>query len=248
MVFWKKLLGSGFSYCMKIKPSNQKIAIAICLLLINPSFSAIYELPTEGNVIGEIEYIFPDEGETLIEAGLRYDMGFHEMVRANPQIDPNLPLSSETRILIPSQFILPKGPRHGLVISLKDYRLYYFYEKNNVVFTYPVGIGRKGWVTPVGVTKIIAKQVNPTWRPTEKVKDYAARRGFLMPDAFPPGQGNPLGRHVLRLSWPTYLIHGSNQPDGIGDRVSAGCIRMLPDDIEYLFGYVAIGTPVRVVE
>ena len=198
--------------------------------------------------MGETEYTYSDGGETLIEVGLRYDMGYREMVKANPHIDPNMPLSSDVPLLIPSQFILPKGPRHGLVVSLADYRLYFFPENDNVVLTYPIGIGRKGWVTPLGSTKVMAKEVNPSWRPTARVQAYAAKRGFLMPDAFPPGPDNPLGKHVLRLGWPTYLIHGTNHTEGIGDRASAGCIRMLPEDIEYLFGLVGIGTPLRVVK
>ncbi len=230
---------------------HQKIArrllTAVCLLLITPSFSSTFILPTKGNEVGEIEYIYPDEGETLIELGLRHDMGYREMLKANPGINPDVPLPSRIRLLIPSRFTLPTGPRHGLVINLADYRLYFFPENENVVLTYPVGIGRKGWETPLGSTTVISKQVNPEWHPTAKVQAYAASKGVFMPDRFPSGKANPLGKHVLRLGWPTYLIHGANSTDGIGDRVSAGCIRMLPEDIEYLFGFVGIGTSVRVV-
>ncbi len=175
-------------------------------------------------------------------------MGYQEMVKANPDLNPVDVLSPRVRVLIPSQFTLPKAPRHGLVINLADYRLYFFPENDNVVMTFPVGIGRKGWSTPCGLTKVIAKQANPTWHPTASVQEYAAQHGVLMPDSFPAGPGNPLGKHVLRLGWPTYLIHGSNSDGGIGERVSAGCIRMLPEDIEYLFDLVKVGTPVRIVK
>ncbi len=204
-------------------------------------------LPTTGDVVGEVGYTHPQFGETLGEVGIRYDMGYLEMVHANPDIDPMRPLSPQVRLLIPSQFTLPKVPRHGLVINLAEYRLYFFPEHDNVVMTYPVGIGHRGWDTPLGITTVVAKQINPTWRPTASVRTQAAQNGVLLPDTFPPGPGNPLGKYVLRLGWPTYLIHGSNHTAGIGERVSAGCIRMLPDDIDYLFGLVEVGTSVRVV-
>ena len=217
------------------------------LLSLKLSFATTLVIPPDGNVVGEVEYASPMAGETLAEVGVRYDIGYYEMINANPHVDSINPLSVQIKLLIPAQFILPAIPRHGLVINLAEYRLYFFPENDNVVITHPVGIGRKGWNTPVGKTKIVAKQVNPTWRPTNTLLAEAAKHGVQLPDVFPPGPGNPLGKHVLRLGWPTYLIHGTNNTDGVGERVSGGCIRMLPDDIEYLFGLVSIGTNVRVI-
>ncbi|MBS3785778.1 MAG: L,D-transpeptidase family protein, partial [Gammaproteobacteria bacterium] len=45
----------------------------------------------------------------------------------------------------------------------------------------------------------------------------------------------------------TYLIHGTNEPRGIGMRVTSGCIRMFPEDVESLFGRVPVGTTVQIV-
>ncbi len=223
------------------------LSLLMTFVLLKVSYATTLVLPAEGNVVGEIEYAYPQPGETLGEVGVRYDMGSDEMEKANPHIVPNTPLSPQVRLLIPAQLTLPNVSRHGLVINLAKYRLFYFPENDNIVITYPVGIGRKGWDTPLGVTKVIAKQVNPTWRPTASVLAHAAKKGVDIPEEFPPGPGNPLGKYVLRLGWSTYLIHGSNNTDGVGERISAGCIRMLPDDIEYLYGLVAVGTSVRVV-
>ena len=204
-------------------------------------------MPPEGDVVGDVEYAYPQAGETLVEVGLRYDMGYYEMLNANPGIDPHSPLSPNTRVLIPSQYILPAAPHQGIIINLAEYRLYFFPKNDNVVITYPVGIGHKGWSTPLGLTKVVGKQANPSWHPTAKLIAEASKNGVVIPESFPPGPDNPLGKHVLRLGWPTYLIHGTNRTDGIGERVSAGCIRMLPNDIEYLFEFVSVGTSVRVV-
>ncbi len=225
----------------------QYILIFTFFFFLKMSFATTLVIPPDGDVVGEVEYTYPQAGETLGEVGVRYDIGYYEMINANPHVNALNPLSPQVRLLIPSQFILPQVPRHGLVINLAEYRLYFFPENDNLVMTYPVGIGRKGWNTPVGMTTVIAKQVNPIWRPTANLLAEAAKHGVPIPDVFPAGPGNPLGKQVLRLGWSTYLIHGTNNAGGIGDRVSAGCIRMLPDDIDYLFGLVGIGTAVRVV-
>ena len=69
-----------------------------------------------------------------------------------------------------------------------------------------------------------------------------------LPATIPPGLANPLGDHALDLDWESYVIHGTNRAAGIGRRISHGCIRLYPDDIAWLFGRVAIGTKVRIVD
>ncbi|WP_051546196.1 L,D-transpeptidase family protein [Legionella lansingensis] len=239
--------------CGKVIPCRSRlnplpiILLSFILCLVKSLWATTFVLPTQGDLIGAIQYTNPEIGETLSDVGIRFDIGYYEMVRANPQVDPTRPLPIQTRLLIPSQFILPPAPREGLVINLPEYRLYYFPPHDNVVITMPVGIGREGWTTPLGLTKITVKERDPVWRPTANVRAEAAKHGDPIPNEFPPGEVNPLGRHVLRLGWPTYLIHGTNRRDGVGARVSAGCIRMMPEDIEHLFSLVQVGTPVRVL-
>lgn len=211
------------------------------------SYSSTYVLPSTGDIIGEVQFAASHIGESIDEVGRRFDVGYYEMVRANPAVDPIHSLPTNTRLIIPSQFILPDVPRKGIVINLAEYRLYYFPEDENVVFTYPVGIGKKGWNTPLGSTRISSKVTNPVWIPTANVRAAAEEIGAPLPEVFPAGADNPLGKHALRLGWPTILIHGTNRADGVGARVSAGCIRMLPGDIDDLYQLVSTGTPVRVI-
>jgi L,D-transpeptidase ErfK/SrfK len=63
----------------------------------------------------------------------------------------------------------------------------------------------------------------------------------------PPGPDNPLGAHMMTLGWPSYLIHGTNKPYGVGLRSSHGCIRFYPEDIAELYGKIPVGTKVTVV-
>lgn len=223
------------------------MCIVVGILFSTMLNATSYVLPLSGNVVGDIQTVYAKRGETLGEVGRRFDIGINEMKRANPRIDPAVRLFSTVRVIIPSKFILPDAPRKGIVINLAELRLYYYPENDNVVITEPVGIGRKGWNTPVGKTSVVAKQLAPVWRPTRNVRIEAAKNGTPIPAAFPPGPNNPLGRYVLRLGWPTYLIHGTNRPAGVGARVSAGCIRMLPEDIEALYQSIAVGTPVTVL-
>ena len=64
----------------------------------------------------------------------------------------------------------------------------------------------------------------------------------------PPGPDNPLGDYALYLGWPTYLIHGTNLPYGVGRRVSRGCIRMYPEGVARLYPQIPIGTKVTAVQ
>lgn len=232
---------------MSLSKALQVLFLLTLTPFLNFSWATTLVLPTEGDLVGELQYSRSEVGETLSDVGIRYDIGYYEMVRANPRVDPTRPLSPDTRVVIPSQFILPQVPRVGLVINLAEYRLYYYPANDNVVITMPVGIGREGWTTPIGTSKVTKKERDPIWRPTANVRAEAAKNGTPIPNSFPPGEGNPLGRHILRLGWPTYLIHGTNRRDGVGSRVSAGCVRMMPEDIEYLFDLVSVGTPVRVI-
>ena len=108
----------------------------------------------------------------------------------------------------------------------------------------PVGIGRQGWSTPLGRTFVKRKKADPTWFVPKSIRDEDPE----LPKAIGPGPDNPLGRHAIYLGWPSYLLHGTNKPSGVGRRASHGCVRMYPEDIEQLFNTVAIGTPVTVVD
>jgi L,D-transpeptidase ErfK/SrfK len=115
------------------------------------------------------------------------------------------------------------------------------------VSTHPVGIGTEGWATPFGEAKVMQKAKDPTWYVPASVRKEHAERGDPLPSIVPPGPDNPLGAYAMTLSLPGYLIHGTNKPAGVGMRSSHGCIRLYPEDIEALFGRVARGTAVRLV-
>ena len=110
--------------------------------------------------------------------------------------------------------------------------------------TYPLGIGRDGLNTPLGVTKVTRKKDGPSWRPTPRMR----KEDPELPAVVEPGPDNPLGTHALYLGWPAYLIHGTHKPLGVGRRVSSGCIRMYPEDIVQVFDDIPVGTRVNVIK
>ena len=143
---------------------------------------------------------------------------------------------------MPRLHLPPQAPEVGIVINLADQRLYLFPPDGDRV-SYPIGIGRAGWRIPIGTTEVVGKRQSPIWYPTAS----ARREEPTLPETIPPGPENPLGTHALYLGWPRYLIHGTNEPYGVGRRVSRGCIRLYPEDILPLFEQAELGTPVRVI-
>jgi len=169
------------------------------------------------------------------------------MVAANPGVDAWLP-GAGTEIVLPTRFILPPGPREGIVINIAEYRMYYYPKGGHTVFTYPLGIGREGWGSPIGVTKVVDKIKDPSWYPPESVRAEHAAEGDPLPKVVPPGPDNPLGPYKIRLTLPGYLIHGSDKKFGIGMQVSHGCFRMYNFNVTELVGMLPVGTPVRIID
>ncbi|MGA1423700.1 MAG: L,D-transpeptidase family protein [Steroidobacteraceae bacterium] len=215
-----------------------------------------YPLREDGaDIFGQVERIRTRYEDTLIQIARRYSLGYEELLRVNQGIDPWLP-GEDAVVLIPGQRLLPPGEREGIVVNLPEHRLYYFpkpKKKGEVptVLTYPVSVGKMDWRTPIGSTKIVSKQKNPSWTPPKSVHEERRRLGEPpLPSVVPPGRDNPLGAHAMRLAIPggAYLIHGTNNPDAVGMAVTHGCLRMYPEDIAMLFERVPVGTKVTLID
>jgi L,D-transpeptidase ErfK/SrfK len=203
----------------------------------------------DGNdgLVGEpvaMKVTYEDRFSTL---AIKYDLGFEEMRHANPDVDPWIP-GEGARVVLPTQFMLPPGPRSGIVINLPEYRLYYYPKDSGTVMTFPIGIGRTGFQTPAANTKIVAKIINPSWYPTKAHRVEHAEMGDILPTVVPPGPDNPLGDLAIQLTLPGYFLHGTNKPAGVGQRVSHGCVRLYPMDIHSLADAAPIGTEVRIID
>jgi L,D-transpeptidase ErfK/SrfK len=229
-------------------PLNLLLTLLLGVCALGSARAVTLDLPPEGDdVVGQIFMLSTRYEETFSDIARIYDIGYRQMVAANPEVDPWLP-GEGSEIVIPQQYVLPPGPREGVVINLAELRLYYFPQDRPVVITYPIGIGREGWSTPTGETSVIGKRKDPSWTVPESILQEHEADGNPLPPVVPPGPDNPLGNRAIYLGMNGYLLHGTNKPYGVGMRVSHGCIRLYPENVERFFEEVQTGVPVRIID
>ena len=247
-------LGVLLAGCEMLKPKPEPVAQVPepppPPQILEPVATHQFELGPDDDVIGQLQVTKIEGEDTFSDIARRFNVGYEEMVRANPGIDPWVP-GVGREVVVPTQFVLPNAPREGLVINLAQLRVYYFPKvkegEPQKVITHPIGVGKVGWSTPEGVTKVTGKAKNPTWYPPASVRKEHREAGDPLPSKVPAGPDNPLGHRMMTLGWPSYLVHGTNKPYGVGMRSSHGCIRFYPEDIEQLYDAVPVGTKVTVV-
>ena len=226
-------------------PAWRRLLPVLPLLLMAPWSGAratTFALAPDQALVGARDSYVTNKDDTLLDVARNNDLGYSALMTVNAGIDPWLPGDGKT-VILPKQFLLPDGPRKGIVIDLMAQRLYYFPPDGLTVETYPIGTGDQAGMTPTGSTRVVGKSAHPTWYVPKSIR----AEDPSLPGAVPPGPDNPLGDYALRLGWPAYLIHGTNKPYGVGRNVSHGCIHLYPEDIARLFQEVKVGTTVRVV-
>jgi L,D-transpeptidase ErfK/SrfK len=218
--------------------------------LPTPRATHEFDVTPDSDIVGYVQRTTIGKEDTLPDIARRFDVGYEEMVTANPGVDPWLP-GVGREVIVPTQFILPTAPHEGVVVNVAEMRIYYYppHKKGEPqkVYTHPIGIGKVGWKTPEGTTKIVSRQKDPVWVVPKSVREEHAEDGEKLPAQVPAGPDNPLGQYMFRLGWPSYLIHGTNKPYGVGMRSSHGCMRLYPEDIAVFFDLIPIGTKVTVV-
>lgn len=230
-----------------------KLTSCLALLLIysgivNASSPTVFMWPEEGTtVIGSIQHTVVADGETLLDIGERYGLGYADIRDANPSLDPWIP-EVGADVVLPTRFVLPNVAWEGIVVNLAEYRLYHFMPERGEIHSYPIGIGQTNTPTPTGDMEITARIPNPTWYPPASIRAAWEAQGREVRRQIPAGPDNPLGPFAINLSARGYLIHGTNQRFGIGTQASAGCIRMNNWDIEQLVNHTKIGVAVRIID
>jgi L,D-transpeptidase ErfK/SrfK len=216
------------------------------------------------SIIGEPLVFTVEKGDTLLDIGRWYGLSAREISDANHHIDWWAPPPGE--VVLPTERILPEGPHTGIILNIPEMRIYYFYppavgrvhrrlrraayvtSPARVVYTFPVGLGRYDWKTPVSAWRVTGKLVNPTWVVPQDIYEEHLERDGEAEHVVPGGDPeNPLGHFKLVLSLPEYGIHGTDVPWGVGMNVSHGCIRLYPENIEQLYKMTPVGTPGRFV-
>ncbi|HVN84429.1 MAG TPA: L,D-transpeptidase family protein [Candidatus Binatia bacterium] len=209
------------------------------------------------SVIGSTQFYQVQKGDTFLDIARYYGLGYNELEDANPGVDVWVPPAGQV-MLLPTEYIIPDAEAHGIVVNIPEMRLYYFHPRPNayapmMVTTYPVGLGRDEWKTPLGAFRVADKTVNPMWILPESIREEHMKDGRPAPKFIPGGDPeNPLGKYRLKLqplgrAAGDYGIHGTNIPWGVGMQVSHGCIRLYPEDIEQLFPLIPVREAVQFV-
>src|SRR5690606_12708996 len=155
---------------------------------------------------GETTYYRTTAEDTLIHLAREQGLGLLAISAANPGVDPWVPGAGRT-VTLPTARLMPDAPREGLVINIAEMEAYFFPPDGGPLQTYAIGIGREGFDTPLGTTRIVRKQEKPTWYPTES----SLREKPWLGKVVPAGPENPLGDYAMYLGWPTYLLHSTNK-------------------------------------
>lgn len=241
------LTGMGAAACCAVAGGPNGLANTL-----NPNYPGmVLDVPTGESaksrlypdLIGRVYYYYAKYEDTFVDIARKHNLGYTELIAANPGVDPWLPGKGK-KLTLPMAHLLPAAERKGVVLNLSDLRLYYFVPDKDQVLTFAIGIGDEGWLTPKGTTKIVRKKANPAWHVPASIR----KEDPDLPAVVPPGPDNPLGTRAIYLGWPSYLIHGTNTPRGVGRRVSHGCVRLYPEGIEQLFELVGPDTQVRIVD
>jgi len=136
----------------------------------------------------------------------------------------------------------PSTQKPGTIVVSTAQRRLYLVLGNGQALSYAIGVGRDGYSWRSGVTQISAKREWPDWTPPAQM----LHRRPDLPRHMAGGIDNPLGARAMYLGSSLYRIHGSNEPDSIGQATSSGCIRLTNEDAIDLYSRVRIGTPVIV--
>src|SRR5688572_10413346 len=124
------------------------LALSACAALTPHSRRHPLESPPPSpDLVGRLSFREAHAEDTLVDLGPALGVGYTELVAANPGVDPWLPKEG-TRLVVPDARLLPSGPREGIVVNLGDLRLYYF-EKGRAPRSYPIGIAKDGFSTPL---------------------------------------------------------------------------------------------------
>jgi lipoprotein-anchoring transpeptidase ErfK/SrfK len=163
---------------------------------------------------------------------------YQELLNLNLQVDGRPQQSAIPREIVDFN----KGYAPGtILISTKERRLYFVLPEGKAI-KYGVGVGRPGFEW-AGTKTISNKREWPSWTPPAQM----LRRRPDLPRHMAGGPENPLGARAMYLGSSLYRIHGSNEPDTIGQAVSSGCIRMTNDDVVDLYERAKVGARVIVM-
>ena len=189
---------------------------------------------------GEARKVLVRDEDTLLDIAFDYRLGFEAVRRANPTIDPWIPVPGSV-VDLPTLYILPDADPQGLVINVPEMRLYDFRQKPPVV--YAAAIGDEADRSLHGEYKVGAKRKDPAWTVPASIRAEKPE----LPAVVAPGPDNPLGSRWMSIGNTTYGIHGTNKRWSIGRMATHGCVRLYDDQIKKLYDITPTGTRLQLL-
>ncbi|NJL08855.1 MAG: L,D-transpeptidase [Methylacidiphilales bacterium] len=182
----------------------------------------------------EVAFLFPfDRGPSTYYRQPAYRQTTREYYQEERQ-----PARSTTRTVVAYNGREAPGT---ILISTAQRRLY-LVQPGGRALMYSIGVGRDGFQWG-GTHSVSRKEEWPDWRPPSEM----LKRRPDLPRYMAGGEDNPLGARAIYLGSTLYRIHGSNEPETIGQAVSSGCFRMLNADVIDLYDRVRLGAKVMVM-
>ena len=215
-------------------------AIALAALALVAAAAA--KLPPLPPVLGAESWEYTHEKDTLLDVAARSSVGILPLMALNPDVDVWIP-PANTKVRLPTDYVLPDTPHEGLVLNVPEMRLYDYTRDKDAPTVLAIAVGDITDPTPLGEFKIGGKRTDPVWTVPESIK---AERPDL-PSVVPPGPDNPLGDRWLTLGSSSYGIHGTNNLWSIGREATHGCVRLYNSDMRALYDRIRTGTKVRIV-
>lgn len=231
--------------------SNSAVSVllrhaSVALLATLSTVAAAHELPPLSyRVVGAETTYTVKRGDFLIAIGARLGVD-PKLLAAQNGIDFDSVIHPGQTLRIDNRHLVPAAIDDGIVINLPQRMLFHFGERE-VIASYPVGLGRPSWPTPVGTFEIISRVKNKPWLVPKSIQEELRAEGKVVVEEVPPGPDNPLGSHWIGMSMPGYGIHSTIAPASIYHFQSHGCIRVHPDAVGELFDAVRVGTPGRLI-
>ena len=211
-----------------------------------------FELAPGQDIVGTVQVVKASKEDTLTDIARRFNVGYEEIVRANPKVDPWLPGRGHARSWCPRSSSCRTRRAPGVVINIAAMRIFYYPtpkrgERAGRLSRTRSASARWAGARPRASPRSCAARRTRPGACRSSVRKEHHENGEDLEPVIGPGPDNPLGKYAFYLQWPSYLIHGTNKPAGVGLRSSHGCIRLYPEDIEQFFNMVPVGTEVRVV-
>jgi L,D-transpeptidase ErfK/SrfK len=216
-------------------------AIVALGLVIGIAALALGRAPALRPLLGSDESVLVERGDTLLDIAYRRRLGYQAVERANPSVDPWIPVPGAV-VRLPTRTILPDADEEGLVVNIPEMRLFDYTVKDGPE-VFALAIGDEADRSILGEFKVGPKRKDPTWRVPASIRAEKPE----LPAEVPAGPDNPLGSRWLTIGRTSYGIHGTNVRWSIGREATHGCLRLYEDDIQRLFDRVREGTRLQIV-